>query len=145
MDRLICGDVGYGKTEVALRAAFKAVQDGRQVAVMCPTTILSEQHFRNFQERLGPFDVKIELLNRFRKASERRETLAMLKSGDAEIVIGTHALLSQEIVFKNLGLLIVDEEQKFGVKQKETLKKLRVEVDVLSMSATPIPARSAWP
>ncbi|MCK6632987.1 MAG: transcription-repair coupling factor [Fimbriimonadaceae bacterium] len=139
MDRLICGDVGYGKTEVALRAAFKAVQDGRQVAVMCPTTILSEQHFRNFQERLGPFDVKIELLNRFRKASERRETLAMLKSGDAEIVIGTHALLSQEIVFKNLGLLIVDEEQKFGVKQKETLKKLRVEVDVLSMSATPIP------
>jgi transcription-repair coupling factor (superfamily II helicase) len=139
MDRLVCGDVGFGKTEVAIRAAFKVAQSGRQVAVLCPTTILSEQHFRSFVERLAPFPTKIALLNRFTHASARRQTLEGLKKGKVDIVIGTHALLNEEIVFKDLGLLVIDEEQKFGVKHKESLKKLRVNVDVLSMSATPIP------
>jgi transcription-repair coupling factor (superfamily II helicase) len=139
MDRLVCGDVGFGKTEVAIRAAFKVAQDGRQVAVLCPTTILSEQHFRNFQERLAPFPVRLELLNRFRSAAERKQVLQMVKEGEVDIVIGTHALLNKEIEFKDLGLVIVDEEQKFGVKQKEALKEMRVSVDVLTLSATPIP------
>ncbi len=139
MDRLVCGDVGFGKTEVAIRAAFKVVQDGRQVAVLCPTTILSEQHFRNFQERLGPFGVRLGLLNRYTHADSRRQELDRLKVGNLDIVIGTHSLLGQGIQFKNLGLTVVDEEQKFGVKQKEMLKKLRTEVDVLTLSATPIP------
>ena len=139
MDRLICGDVGFGKTEVAIRAAFKSIQAGRQVAVLCPTTILSEQHFRNFRERLGGFGVRMGLLNRFRHAKEKQEILKGLSEGNVELVIGTHALLSKEIQFKELGLVIVDEEQKFGVKQKESLKQLRTSVDVLSMSATPIP------
>lgn len=139
MDRLVCGDVGFGKTEVAIRAAFKVVQDGRQVAVLCPTTILSEQHFRNFSERMASFGVRLALVNRFRTDSERRETLALLKEGQIDVLIGTHALLSKDIVFKNLGIVVIDEEQKFGVKQKEVLKNLRVEVDVLSLSATPIP------
>lgn len=139
MDRLICGDVGFGKTEVAIRAAFKVVQSGRQVAILCPTTILSEQHFRNFAERLAAFPIRLELLNRFRSAAEKRQVLAGLKDGSIDLVIGTHALLGQEIEFKDLGLVVIDEEQKFGVKQKEVLKNLRVNVDVLSMSATPIP------
>lgn len=139
MDRLVCGDVGFGKTEVAIRGAFKVVQEGRQVAVLCPTTILSEQHFRTFSERMDPFGVRIAVLNRFRTASERAKTLSELKSGSIDVIIGTHALLSKEIVFKDLGLVVIDEEQKFGVKQKEVLKHLRTEVDVLSMSATPIP------
>lgn len=139
MDRLVCGDVGFGKTEVAIRAAFKVAQSGKQVAVLCPTTILSEQHFRNFVERLAPFPIRLELLNRFRSAAERREVLAGLEAGEVDIVIGTHALLGKELKFKELGLVVIDEEQKFGVKQKEALKALRVSVDVLTMSATPIP------
>lgn len=139
MDRLICGDVGFGKTEVAIRAAFKVAQAGRQVAVLCPTTILSEQHYRNFTERLSPWPVKVELLNRFRTTAERKRTAVLLEAGDSDIVIGTHALLAQELRFKDLGLVIIDEEQKFGVKQKEALKKLRVSVDILTLSATPIP------
>jgi transcription-repair coupling factor (superfamily II helicase) len=139
MDRLVCGDVGFGKTEVAIRAAFKAVQDGRQVAVLCPTTILSEQHFRNFVERLAPFGTKLALINRFTHTQNRKATIAGLKSGEIEIVIGTHALLGVGIEFNNLGLAVIDEEQKFGVKQKEMLKTLRSQVDVLTLSATPIP------
>lgn len=139
MDRLVCGDVGFGKTEVAIRAAFKVAQEGRQVAVLCPTTILSEQHHRNFVERIGFFNVNIEFLNRFRTASDRRKVLDGIESGEIDIVIGTHALLSKDLKFKDLGLVVIDEEQKFGVKQKEALKALRVHVDVLSMSATPIP------
>ena len=139
MDRLVCGDVGFGKTEVAIRAAFKTVQAGRQVAVLCPTTILSEQHFRNFVERLGPFGVRIELANRFRTVGERHDIFRRLKSGHVDIVIGTHSLLGKEIQFKDLALVVIDEEQRFGVKQKEMLKKLRAEVDVLTLSATPIP------
>ncbi len=139
MDRLVCGDVGFGKTEVAIRAAFKAVQAGKQVAVLCPTTILSEQHYRNFAERMQPFSVKLEVLNRFKTTAERREILNDVKLGKEDILIGTHAILSEEVEFKDLGLVIIDEEQKFGVKQKEMLKKLRTAVDVLSMSATPIP------
>ncbi len=139
MDRLVCGDVGFGKTEVAIRAAFKAIQSGRQVAVLCPTTILSEQHFRNFGERLSSFGVRIGVLNRFRTSKERTQILEGLDDGTVDLVLGTHALLSKEVHFKDLGLVIVDEEQKFGVKQKEALKQLRTTVDVLSMSATPIP------
>lgn len=139
MDRLVCGDVGFGKTEVAIRAAFKVIQAGRQVAVLCPTTILSEQHYRNFSERLGSFGVRMGLLNRFRHAKERAETLEGMEKGTVDLVLGTHALLSKDVKFKDLGLMIVDEEQKFGVKQKESLKRLRTEVDVLAMSATPIP------
>lgn len=139
MDRLVCGDVGFGKTEVAIRAAFKVAQENRQVAVLCPTTILSEQHFRNFQERLAPFPVRLDLLNRFRSVAERKAILRDVKEGNIDLLIGTHALLSNEIEFKDLGLLVVDEEQKFGVKQKEALKEMRINVDVLTLSATPIP------
>lgn len=139
MDRLICGDVGFGKTEVAVRAAFLVAQSGKQVAILCPTTILSEQHYRSFSERLAGFDIEIALLNRFVTAGERRQALERLESGKLNIIIGTHALLSSELKFKDLGMLVIDEEQKFGVKHKEALKKLRVNVDVLSMSATPIP------
>lgn len=139
MDRLVCGDVGFGKTEVAIRVAFKAIQSGRQVAVLCPTTILSEQHFRNFEERLGSFGTKLALINRYTHAGARREILDGLRDGSIEIVIGTHALLGTGIEFKHLGVVIIDEEQKFGVKQKEMLKQLRSEVDVLTLSATPIP------
>ena len=139
MDRLVCGDVGFGKTEVAIRAAFKAVQDGRQVAILCPTTILSEQHHRSFTERLGSFGTKIGLVNRFVSGAEKKEALNGVKTGDTEILVGTHSLLGQGVEFKDLGLVVIDEEQKFGVKQKEMLKGLRTEVDVLTMSATPIP------
>jgi len=139
MDRLVCGDVGFGKTEVAIRAAFKVAQAGKQVAMLCPTTILSEQHYRSFCERLGAFPTRIDILNRFRTAAERKQVLAKLESGEIDLIIGTHALLADDLKFHDLGLLIVDEEQKFGVKHKEALKSLRVNVDVLSMSATPIP------
>ena len=139
MDRLICGDVGYGKTEVAMRAAFKAVDAGRQVAVLVPTTVLCEQHFRSFSERMAEFPVTISSLNRFRSPSETREVLRGLASGTIDIVIGTHRLVSKDVKFKDLGLLVIDEEQRFGVETKELLKHLRLEVDVLTLSATPIP------
>jgi transcription-repair coupling factor (superfamily II helicase) len=139
MDRLICGDVGYGKTEIAVRAAFKAVQDGKQVAVLVPTTLLSAQHFATFAERYAPFPVTIRPMSRFQSAAEVADTLEGLASGKVDIVIGTHRLLSPEVRFARLGLLIIDEEQRFGVEHKEYLKQLRTEVDVLAMSATPIP------
>ncbi len=139
MDRLICGDVGYGKTEVALRAAFKAVMDGKQVAVLVPTTVLAQQHWTTFKRRLAPFPVRVEMLSRFRTDKEQQELVKALASGEIDIVIGTHRLLSQDIAFKDLGLLIIDEEQRFGVTHKERLKKMRTEVDVLTMTATPIP------
>lgn len=139
MDRLVCGDVGYGKTEVALRAAFKAVLDGKQVAVLVPTTVLAQQHYRTFRERLDPFPVVVEMLSRFRRPAEQKEILARLARGEVDIVIGTHRLLSRDVTFKDLGLVIVDEEQRFGVRHKEHLKMLRREVDVLTLTATPIP------
>ncbi|HXB48045.1 MAG TPA: transcription-repair coupling factor, partial [Streptosporangiaceae bacterium] len=139
MDRLICGDVGYGKTEIAVRAAFKAVQDGKQVALLVPTTLLSAQHFTTFSERYGAFPVTVRAMSRFQSAAEVADTLDGLASGKVDIVIGTHRLLSPEVRFARLGLLIIDEEQRFGVEHKEYLKQLRTEVDVLAMSATPIP------
>ena len=139
MDRLICGDVGFGKTEVAIRAAFKAVDNGKQVAVLVPTTILAYQHHRTFSERLKEFPVTVEYLNRFRTAKEKRETLQDLESGKVDIIIGTHQLVNKNVKFKDLGLLIVDEEQKFGVAVKEKLKTLKENVDVLTLTATPIP------
>ncbi|WP_417237816.1 transcription-repair coupling factor [Bizionia sp.] len=139
MDRLVCGDVGFGKTEVAIRAAFKAVDNGKQVAVLVPTTILAYQHSRTFRERLKDFPVTVDYLNRFRTAKEKRETLANLESGAVDIIIGTHQLVNKNVKFKDLGLLIVDEEQKFGVAVKEKLKTLKDNVDVLTLTATPIP------
>ncbi len=139
MDRLVCGDVGFGKTEVAIRAAFKVAQAGKQVAVLCPTTVLSDQHFLTFKERLAPYPIKIGLLNRFRKSDEKKQVLEKLKDGSLDIVIGTHALLQKVVSFKNLGLVIVDEEQRFGVKDKERLKELKASADVLTLTATPIP------
>jgi transcription-repair coupling factor (superfamily II helicase) len=139
MDRLVCGDVGYGKTEIAIRAAFKAVMDGRQVAVLVPTTVLAQQHFTTFAERLGAFPVRVEVLSRFRSPAEQRAIVDGLASGAVDICIGTHRLLQKDVTFKNLGLLIIDEEQRFGVNHKEYLKKMRREVDVLTLSATPIP------
>jgi transcription-repair coupling factor (superfamily II helicase) len=139
MERLLSGDVGYGKTEVAMRAAFKAVYDGRQVAVLVPTTLLCEQHIRIFKKRFSAFPINIDSLSRFRTPRERQQTMDKLKTGDVDIVIGTHALLKPQVIFYNLGLLIIDEEHRFGVKQKERIKELKHGVDVLSMSATPIP------
>ncbi|MEU3554596.1 transcription-repair coupling factor [Streptomyces fragilis] len=139
MDRLICGDVGYGKTEIAVRAAFKAVQDGKQVAVLVPTTLLVQQHFGTFSERYAQFPVKVKALSRFQSEAESKATLEGLRDGSVDVVIGTHRLFSSETRFKDLGLVIVDEEQRFGVEHKEQLKKLRANVDVLTMSATPIP------
>ncbi|MFM8447245.1 MAG: transcription-repair coupling factor [Candidatus Nanopelagicaceae bacterium] len=139
MDRLICGDVGYGKTEIAVRAAFKAVQDGKQVAVLVPTTLLVQQHFKTFSERFGGFPVKVAGLSRFNSAKESKEIIQELAAGSIDVIIGTHRILSNDVQFKDLGLVIVDEEQRFGVEQKELLKKLRTSVDVLAMSATPIP------
>jgi transcription-repair coupling factor (superfamily II helicase) len=139
MDRLVCGDVGYGKTEVALRAAFKAVLDGKQVAILVPTTVLAQQHFNTFQQRLAAFPVQVEMLSRFRTSQQQREITARLACGQIDVVIGTHRLLSSDVKFKDLGLLVIDEEQRFGVTHKETLKKMRTEVDVLTMTATPIP------
>ena len=139
MDRLLCGDVGYGKTEVALRVAFKAAMDNRQVAILVPTTILAEQHYNTFCDRMKEFPVNIQMLSRFRTKTQQRAVLQDLKLGSVDIVIGTHRLLSNDILFKNLGLVIIDEEQRFGVKAKERFKKLRLLVDVLTMTATPIP------
>ncbi|WP_307967674.1 transcription-repair coupling factor [Sinomonas sp. ASV322] len=139
MDRLVSGDVGYGKTEIAVRAAFKAVQDGKQVAVLVPTTLLAQQHFETFSERFSGFPVRVQALSRFQTGSEAKEAVDGLKSGAVDVVIGTHRLLSKEVEFKDLGLVIVDEEQRFGVEHKEALKKMRTNVDVLAMSATPIP------
>ncbi|HET9125655.1 MAG TPA: transcription-repair coupling factor [Solirubrobacteraceae bacterium] len=139
MDRLICGDVGYGKTEVALRAAFKAAQDGKQVMLLAPTTILAQQHYGTFSERLKDYPVQIEHVSRFRSAAEQRDAIARFASGEVDILIGTHRLLSRDVRAKDLGLLIVDEEQRFGVKQKELLRQLKLRVDVIAMSATPIP------
>ena len=139
MDRLICGDVGFGKTEVAIRAAFKAVADGKQVAVLVPTTILALQHSHSFKDRLDQMGVSVDYVNRFRSAKEKKEILERLKEGKLDLVIGTHALLSKDIEFKDLGLLIVDEEQKFGVSAKEKLRKIKVNVDTLTLTATPIP------
>jgi len=139
MDRLICGDVGYGKTEIAVRAAFKAVQDGKQVAVLVPTTLLVQQHLETFSERYAPFPVTVRALSRFQTDSEARKVVAGLADGSVDVVIGTHRLITGEVRFKDLGLVVVDEEQRFGVEHKETLKQLRTNVDVLAMSATPIP------
>ncbi|TFZ39650.1 transcription-repair coupling factor [Soehngenia longivitae] len=139
MDRLLCGDVGYGKTEVALRAAFKAVMDGKQVAILVPTTILAQQHYNTAIERFSDFPVKIGILSRFSSTKTIQNTLSMIRKGSVDIVIGTHRLLSKDVVFKDLGLLIIDEEQRFGVKHKEALKKLKENVDCLTLSATPIP------
>ncbi len=139
MDRLICGDVGYGKTEVALRASFKSVNDGMQVGLLVPTTVLAQQHYATFSERLSPFPVRVEVLSRFRTPKEQQEVIEGLKDGSVDIVIGTHRLLQKDVQFKSLGLAVVDEEQRFGVAHKEQLKKLRREVDVLTLSATPIP------
>jgi transcription-repair coupling factor (superfamily II helicase) len=139
MDRLICGDVGYGKTEVALRAAFKAAQDGKQVMVLAPTTILAQQHFGTFSERLKDYPVQIEHVSRFRSAAEQKDAIARFGKGEVDILIGTHRLLSRDVRAKDLGLLVVDEEQRFGVKQKELLRQLKLRVDVIAMSATPIP------
>ncbi|MBI6546889.1 MAG: transcription-repair coupling factor [Cyanobacteria bacterium NC_groundwater_1444_Ag_S-0.65um_54_12] len=139
MDRLICGDVGFGKTEVAIRAVFKAVVSGKQAAVLAPTTLLAQQHYQVFRERFSPYPIKIALLSRFRTPSQQKETLRQLALGEVDLVVGTHRLLSKDIHFKDLGLLVVDEEHRFGVNHKERLKVLKVQVDVLSMSATPIP------
>jgi len=139
MDRLVCGDVGYGKTEVAMRAAFKAVMDNKQVAFLVPTTILAEQHFYNFSERLKDFPVNVRMLSRFRTESEQKEIIEGLRSGTVDIVIGTHRLLSDDIQFRDLGLVVIDEEQRFGVEAKEKLKHLRLLVDILTLTATPIP------
>ncbi len=139
MDRLLCGDVGYGKTEVALRAAFKSVMSGRQAAILVPTTVLAQQHFETFSQRLAAYPVKVEMLSRFRTPREQTEILFKLALGEIDIVIGTHRLISADVQFKDLGLVVIDEEQRFGVTHKEHLKKLRTEVDVLTLTATPIP------
>ncbi|HVR88840.1 MAG TPA: transcription-repair coupling factor [Candidatus Limnocylindria bacterium] len=139
MDRLIVGDVGYGKTEVALRAAFKAVIDGKQVAILVPTTVLAQQHYETFSERLATFPVKIAMLSRFRSPAEQKEIVGRITSGDVDIVVGTHRVLQKDVSFRDLGLVVIDEEHRFGVRHKERLKSMRTEVDVLSMTATPIP------
>ncbi|HER20534.1 MAG TPA: DEAD/DEAH box helicase, partial [Chromatiales bacterium] len=139
MDRLLCGDVGYGKTELAMRAAFKAVENGKQVAVLVPTTVLSVQHARTFAERFADFPVAVEVLNRFKTGRQAKDIVARTRQGKVDVLIGTHRLLSGDVAFKDLGLLIIDEEQRFGVEHKERLKRMRVNVDILTMTATPIP------
>ena len=139
MDRLLCGDVGYGKTEVALRAAFKAMMDDKQVAFLVPTTILAQQHYNTARERIGDFPLEVEMISRFRSPLKQKEILKNVKNGKVNLLIGTHKLLSNKLEFKDLGLLIIDEEQRFGVKHKEALKKIKENIDVLSLSATPIP------
>jgi transcription-repair coupling factor (superfamily II helicase) len=139
MDRLVCGDVGFGKTEVAIRAAFKAAIDGKQVAILVPTTILAFQHFKTFKERLKDFPVEIDFLNRFKSSAQKKETIAKVKEGKIDILVGTHGILGKEVHFKDLGLMVIDEEQKFGVGHKEKLKTLRTNVDCLTLTATPIP------
>jgi transcription-repair coupling factor (superfamily II helicase) len=139
MDRLVCGDVGFGKTEVAIRAAFKAVMDGKQVAMLAPTTILCQQHLNHFRDRMSDFPVIIEMMSRFRTSSQQRKIAQATADGSVDILIGTHRLLSADVTYKDLGLLIIDEEQRFGVQHKEAIKKLRASIDVLTLSATPIP------
>src|SRR4030042_6291000 len=139
MDRLLCGDVGYGKTEVAMRAAFKAVMDNKQVAYLVPTTILAEQHYQNFSSRLKDFPVNLQMLCRFKTDAEQKQIIEGLAKGTVDIIIGTHRLLSEDVTFNRLGLVIIDEEQRFGVKHKEKLKTLRLTTDVLTLTATPIP------
>ena len=139
MDRLVCGDVGFGKTEVAMRAAYIAIEGGKQVAILVPTTLLAQQHFENFKDRFADWPVKVELLSRFRSAKEQKEVLDGLKAGTVDLVIGTHKLLSQDIKYDDLGLLIIDEEHRFGVRQKEKIKAMRTDVDILTLTATPIP------
>ena len=139
MDRLICGDVGYGKTEIAIRAAFKAVQEGKQVVYLVPTTILAQQHYNTFVQRMKDYPVRIDLLCRFRGAQQQKKTVEDLKKGLVDIVIGTHRVLSKDVGYKDLGLLIIDEEQRFGVTHKEKIKKLRENIDVMTLTATPIP------
>jgi transcription-repair coupling factor (superfamily II helicase) len=139
MDRLICGDVGFGKTEIALRAAFKAVLNQKQVAYLAPTTVLSKQHFETFKKRMSDYGVNVELLNRFITSKAQKETLKRLKEGQVDVLVGTHRILSDDIIFKDLGLLIIDEEQRFGVMHKEKIKEYKINIDVLSLSATPIP------
>lgn len=139
MDRLICGDVGFGKTEIAIRAAFRAVLNNKQVAYLAPTTVLSKQHFMTFKERMNEFGVNIALLNRFVSKKQQNIIIKKIKEGQIDILIGTHRILSKDIEFKNLGLLVIDEEQRFGVMHKERIKEMKVNIDVLSLSATPIP------
>jgi transcription-repair coupling factor (superfamily II helicase) len=139
MDRLVCADVGYGKTEVAVRAAFKAVVDGKQVALLAPTTILAQQHLETFCERFSAFPIKVEALSRFRTPSQQKDILRRVAAGEVDVLVGTHRLLQKDVEFKNLGLLVVDEEQRFGVRHKEQLKKMREAIDVLTLTATPIP------
>ncbi|MBQ1608723.1 MAG: DEAD/DEAH box helicase, partial [Lachnospiraceae bacterium] len=139
MDRMICGDVGYGKTEIAIRAAFKVVQEGKQVVYLVPTTILAQQHYTNFVNRMKEYPINVEMLSRFRTTAQNKETVKKLKKGEVDIVIGTHRVLSKDVTFKDLGLLIIDEEQRFGVTHKEKIKQMKKNVDVLSLSATPIP------
>ena len=139
MDRIICGDVGFGKTEIALRSAFKAVQNGRQAAVLVPTTLLAQQHFDTFRERLAPFPVEVDVISRFRNRDDQKDILERLAAGKIDIIIGTHRLIQRDIIFNDLGLVVIDEEQKFGVRHKEHMKRLRAAVDVLTLSATPIP------
>ncbi|MBL1703808.1 DEAD/DEAH box helicase, partial [Klebsiella pneumoniae] len=139
MDRLLCGDVGYGKTEVAIRAAFKAIMDEKQVAILVPTTILAQQHYETIRERFQDYPINIGLLSRFRTRKQQNETIKGLKDGTVDIVIGTHRILSKDVTYKDLGLLIIDEEQRFGVTHKEKIKQLKANVDVLTLTATPIP------
>ena len=139
MDRLICGDVGFGKTEIAIRAAFKAIDNGKQVAILVPTTVLAFQHFKTFTERLEDFPVSIDYLNRFRSNKEKNLIINEIKSGKIDLIIGTHQLVNKNVEFKNLGLLIVDEEQRFGVSVKEKIRSLKENIDVLTLTATPIP------
>ena len=139
MDRLVCGDVGYGKTEVAIRSAFKAILDGKQVAFLVPTTILAQQHYETISKRFEDYAINVGLLSRFRTKKQQTETLKGLKEGTVDIVIGTHRILSKDVAYQDLGLLIVDEEQRFGVTHKEKIKQLRTNVDVLTLTATPIP------
>ena len=142
MDRLICGDVGFGKTEVGIRAAFKAVMDGKQVAVLVPTTVLAQQHYNTFRERMADYPIRLELLSRFRTRRAQEAVVQDLAAGSVDIVIGTHRLLQDDIAFKDLGLVVIDEEQRFGVMHKEKFKMLRRLVDVLTLSATPDPAHA---
>lgn len=139
MDRLICGDVGFGKTEVAIRAAFKAIIDNKQVALLVPTTVLAEQHYERFSQRFKNYPINVEVLSRVKTDKEQKEVIAKMKNGLSDMLIGTHRILSDDLSFKNLGLIIIDEEQKFGVRHKEKLKKIKSGVDVLTLTATPIP------
>jgi transcription-repair coupling factor (superfamily II helicase) len=139
MDRLICGDVGYGKTEVAIRAAYRGVMDGKQVAILVPTTVLAQQHHQTFCDRFKTYPIVIEVLSRFKSPREQKEILRRLREGKVDIVIGTHRLLQKDVVFRDLGLVVIDEEHRFGVTDKERLKQMRKLVDIITLSATPIP------